>query len=116
MSRASLFLSAWLLGACSGGTITVACEEARCDESCRDDGNASGVCRDDMCMCRPVITPPSGVSVGLSSGGVVERRAGDYALTLTVGPVEPAAERSRGGADLELGLPAAADPARGVTP
>lgn len=99
-----------------GGTITVPCEADRCDASCREDGNASGTCRADTCECRPLITPPGGLSLGVSSGGRVERRSTGYSVSLSVGPVEPAGEARGTDRELELGLLPMADPERGVEP
>lgn len=99
-----------------GGTITVPCETDRCDASCRTDGNASGTCRADRCECRPLATPPGGLALGVSSGGLVERRSTGYSLSLNVGPMEPAGEGRATDRELELGLEPMVDPERGATP
>jgi hypothetical protein len=95
----------------NGGTITVPCDDARCNETCVGEGDASGACREDACVCVPAIRPPSGASVGVSSGGVVTRRSNGYTVELSVGPVTPAAVPS-GGANLEVGIVPQADPTR----
>jgi hypothetical protein len=95
----------------NGGTITVPCDDARCNETCVGEGDASGACREDACVCVPAIRPPSGASLGVSSGGVVTRRSDGYSLELTVGPVTPAAVPA-GRANLEVGIAPQADPTR----
>ncbi len=98
-------------GTGSGGTITVPCDEARCNESCVGEGDASGACREDACVCVPILRPPPGASVGISSGGVVARRSNGYSIELSVGPVTPAATPA-GPANVEIGVTPQADPAR----
>jgi len=95
----------------NGGTITVPCDDARCNATCVGEGDASGACREDACVCVPVIRPPSGASLGVSSGGAVTRRSNGYSLELTVGPVTPAAVPA-GRANLEVGIAPQADPTR----
>lgn len=112
--RSWLVVVGLVVAGCSagtGGTITVPCDDARCNETCVGEGDASGACRDDACVCTPAIRPPSGASVGLSSGGVVARRSNGYSIELSVGPVTPAAVPA-GGQNLEVGLAPQADPTR----
>jgi hypothetical protein len=100
------------MGCSDGGTITVPCEPAVCRDTCVSDGHETGMCNaDGMCVCRPRIMAPPGATLGLSSGGLVERRSSSYQLTLTVGPVAPAAV-PEGPADLELGIQTQLDPER----
>lgn len=101
--------------ACSGGTITVPCDEDRCNEMCVADGNESGACAEDTCVCRPQLQIPSGPTSGLSSGGVVHRSSSGFQLELTIGPVSPSAERA-GAQSVELGVPPQTDPERAPAP
>jgi hypothetical protein len=103
------------IGCGGGGTVEVPCDEAQCNMTCVMDGNESGMCRDDMCVCRPRLNLPPGATLGLSSGGAVERRSSGYQLTLTVGPVAPAAVPS-GPRDVELGIQPQLDPERVARP
>lgn len=103
-------------GCSGGGTVTVPCEAARCNESCIASGDASGECRFEMCECRPRLDLPSGPTAGLSSGGAVARSSAGYQMELTIGPVAPAAERASATQDVELGLQPQADPARRQAP
>jgi len=97
---------------CGGGTITVPCDEERCNEMCVAGGDESGTCSEDACVCRPPLQIPPGATSGLSSGGVVHRASSGFQLELTIGPVAPAAERAGGAHDVELGVQPQTDPER----
>jgi len=111
-----LVLVAALLGAGCGGTIEVACDDARCEASCVSGGDASGVCSgpggERTGVCRPALDVPGGLSTSLATGGMVRRSGGGYQLSLTVGPVSVGSERSDGARRLEVGPRAVADPGR----
>jgi hypothetical protein len=111
---ATLFvlLASTACGTGEGGTITVPCEEARCNETCVADGNDSGSCRDEACVCRPAIDIPGGPTHGLSSGGLVQRRSGGYQVSVSVGPVAPVGDGLAGDDDVELGVQPQTDPER----
>jgi hypothetical protein len=117
MRRTSLAASMWAClafgcGAGEGGTITVPCGEARCGEMCVGDGNASGACRSDMCVCQPRVDIPAGPTQGLTSGGAVVRRSSGYQVSVSVGGVSPAAQGTAGTQSVELGLQPQTDPTR----
>jgi len=108
-----VFVALAQAGCSGGGTVTVPCEEARCNEACVAGGSESGTCRADACACRPSLDLPPGPTAGLSSGGAVQRRSAGFQMELTIGPVAPAApERTSATRDLELGLQPQTDPAR----
>src|SRR5688572_6000428 len=91
--RLSLGLALVALVACSeGGTITVPCDPARCNDQCVEEGDESGACVADTCECRAPLDVPGGPTSDLSSGGVVHRSSSGYQVDLTIGPVAPAAE------------------------
>lgn len=108
---ATLLLSA--CGAGEGGTITVPCEEARCNEQCVSRGNASGACRTDTCVCRPNLDVPPGPTTGITSGGLVHRSSAGFQLDVAVAPVSPAAEGRAGTVGVEVGVLPQTDPTRG---
>lgn len=99
----------------TGGRIVVPCEAERCSTTCVAAGGASGACTADACVCRPRVTPPTGATLGLSSGGVIERAAGDHRVSLTIGPAEAASgARTRDDVTVEVGLQPSLDPARAL--
>ena len=99
-------------GAGRGGTVTVPCEAARCNETCVAAGNEAGACTADECVCRPHLDLPAGPTAGLSSGGAVQRRTTGFQMELSIGPVAPAAQPTSPTRDVELGVQPQTDPAR----
>lgn len=111
-----LLLAGLALG-CSvgtGGRIVVPCDAERCSTACVAAGGASGACTTvDACVCRARVMLPAGATLGLSSGGVIERAAGEHRVSLTIGPAEVATgARTQRDVTVEVGVQPSLDPAR----
>jgi hypothetical protein len=112
--RALIALAALVQFGCGdGGTIAVPCEAERCNTQCVADGNESGMCRVNDCVCRPRVDLPSGHMQAVTSGGAVHREGGNFQLDLSVA-VPHAAQDQAGTVNVDLGIEAQNDPTRGL--
>jgi len=89
------------LAACTSPHAPPACVETTCAHACAGTGSPGGSCHADMCVC---MSPTGATAIGISSGGVVERRTPHYRVRLAVGPLAQAAHEPGSGHHGELGV------------